>query len=323
MIKTKLFPKNGTLKRQIKFILNYGILAPSGHNSQPWIFVLNHNSVEIKPDFKYSRPSSDPSNRELYISLGSVATNISIAADYFGLIYDKKYLVDPKTKQQSILFTFKNGKKISANQELFEAIVNRATNRFDFQNKNIDKNIIKNVTKSNFPDVKFTLISSQKDKLKLSKLVYKSDLLWFHKNDLVNELISWLRTDISAKKDGLPDNTFVKFKTDEQIIKKAHREANLVLSSPLSIIVSSSTESILNWIHTGEAFESLVLKLTSLGLVNGYFNNPVQLITILKKINQEFKLKGSAQLIIRVGYPTVTPPQSKRRPLVTFLQDVS
>lgn len=320
MIKTKLYPKNGSLKRQIKFLLNYGILAPSGHNSQPWSLILTDNSVQVLPNFKYSRPVSDPSNRELYISLGAVATNISVAADYFGLIYDKSYTVDPKTKQQSILFTFKNGKKISQNQVLFDAIQNRVTNRYTYQSKPVDKNIIKSLVKSDYKNVKFTPVYIHADKEKLSKLVYESDLLWFHKNDFVDELISWLRADISAKKDGLPDDTYINFKTDQEIITKARQEADLAQNSPLNIIISSSTETIKNWIDVGQAFEMLALKLTSYGLVNGYFNNPVQLITILKKLNQEFKLKGSTQLIIRVGYPTVNPVKSKRRPLATFLK---
>jgi len=323
MIKTKLFPKNGPLKRQIKFLLNYAILAPSGHNSQPWIFKLTGNSVTILPNFTYSRPQVDPSNRELYISLGAVSTNIAVTADNFGLIYGKKYQVDPKTKQQSITFIFRTGKTVPQNEVLFTAIPNRITNRFDYQPKPIDKDIIKSLIKSNFSDVKFTPISSPSDKQLLSKLVYESDLLWFHKTELVDELISWLRADITKHGDGLPHDTFVNFTTDERIIKKAKHEANLVINSPLSIIISSPRETILNWIHVGEALEYLLLKLSSLGLVNGYFNNPVQLITILKKLNLTFKLKGSAQLILRVGYPTAKVPRSPRRPLATFLQDMS
>jgi len=323
MIKPKLFPKNGALKRQIKFLLNYAILAPSGHNSQPWSFILGNNFVHVKPNFNYSRPAIDPSNRELYISLGAVATNISIAADYFGLIYTKKYQVDPRTLQQSILFTFKNGHQISQNQDLFLAIQNRTTNRFEFKNKNIDRKIIKDLVKSDFPDVKFTPISNTSDKKTLSKLVYESNLLWFHKNELVDELITWLREDLSSTTDGLPHNTFINLKTDAEIIKKAQHEANLAISSPLSIIISSPRETIKNWIHVGEGYQLLALKLTHLGLAHGYFNKSVQLITILKKLNQKFKLKGSAQLILRLGYPSVIPPHTPRRPLASFIKNLS
>jgi hypothetical protein len=30
------FPSSGTLSDQLKFLLRYGVLAPSGPNTQPW-----------------------------------------------------------------------------------------------------------------------------------------------------------------------------------------------------------------------------------------------------------------------------------------------
>lgn len=153
----------------------------------------------------------------------------------------------------------------------------------------------------------------------LSKLVYESNLLWFHKNDFVNELITWLRTDLSIQKDGLPPNSQVAYKTNHDILKKAQRESQLALDSPLSIIISSTAETIKNWFDVGRAFQLLVLKLTHHGLAHGYFNSPVQLAVILQKLNTSFRLKGSAQLIIRIGYPTQVATKSFRRPLATFI----
>ena len=43
--------------------------APSGHNSQPWLFKLNPDSIEVHPDLKRSLPAVDPEHRELYVSL--------------------------------------------------------------------------------------------------------------------------------------------------------------------------------------------------------------------------------------------------------------
>ena len=39
-IKPERFPKKGTWKNKLKFLVRYGILAPSGHNSQPWKFMI-------------------------------------------------------------------------------------------------------------------------------------------------------------------------------------------------------------------------------------------------------------------------------------------
>src|SRR5215510_8529110 len=41
------FPKEGTKTEQLKFLLNYAILAPSSHNTQPWLFrIVDDNIIE-------------------------------------------------------------------------------------------------------------------------------------------------------------------------------------------------------------------------------------------------------------------------------------
>lgn len=39
------FPSSGTIEEQIRFLLNYGVLAPSIHNTQPWIFEIKNNEL--------------------------------------------------------------------------------------------------------------------------------------------------------------------------------------------------------------------------------------------------------------------------------------
>jgi len=48
------FPKNGEMDKKLKFLIRYAILAPSGHNSQPWRFLINNSSIELKnKELKY------------------------------------------------------------------------------------------------------------------------------------------------------------------------------------------------------------------------------------------------------------------------------
>ena len=54
--------------------------APSGHNSQPWLFKLNPDSIEVHPDLRRSLPAVDPEHRELYVSLGCAVENLCLAA---------------------------------------------------------------------------------------------------------------------------------------------------------------------------------------------------------------------------------------------------
>ena len=69
---------------KLKFLLNFAVLAPSSHNSQPWRFEVGDNFIIIKPELKRALPVSDNNHRQLFISLGCALENILVAADYYG-----------------------------------------------------------------------------------------------------------------------------------------------------------------------------------------------------------------------------------------------
>lgn len=54
------FPAAGGPMRQLKFLLDYAVLAPSGHNSQPWLFRIGDGWVEVHADRTRRLPVVDP-----------------------------------------------------------------------------------------------------------------------------------------------------------------------------------------------------------------------------------------------------------------------
>lgn len=49
-VSDRAFPATGSIDEQLRFLLNYAILAPSKHNTQPWLFHVDHNRVELSAD---------------------------------------------------------------------------------------------------------------------------------------------------------------------------------------------------------------------------------------------------------------------------------
>src|SRR5512137_1296781 len=93
-VKEADFPSAGTISDQLKFLLNYAVLAPSGPNTQPWKFKIKENEISLIADFGRSLPVVDPTDRTLYISHGCLLTNLFIAAERFGFVYDVTCLPD-------------------------------------------------------------------------------------------------------------------------------------------------------------------------------------------------------------------------------------
>ena len=44
------FPAAGSEADRLRFVRRYAVLAPSSHNSQPWLFYVEWNAVEIYAD---------------------------------------------------------------------------------------------------------------------------------------------------------------------------------------------------------------------------------------------------------------------------------
>jgi nitroreductase len=59
-------------KRVLRLALEYAVLAPSSHNTQPWLFRLNDNTVELYADAERILKTVDPHGREAVSLLPSV-----------------------------------------------------------------------------------------------------------------------------------------------------------------------------------------------------------------------------------------------------------
>ena len=78
-------------------MMEQAVKAPSGHNTQPWLFRVQKDRIQILPDMSKSLPAVDPDNRELFISLGCATENlckrICSATGFFRIGGDHRALV--------------------------------------------------------------------------------------------------------------------------------------------------------------------------------------------------------------------------------------
>lgn len=109
-------------------ILESGIQAPSGENSQPWFFKIMEQSVSV-----FNDPTKDTSlynyqQKSNLVTHGCLLENISIAADTLG--YSARIQLFPDQDDRNLIATIIFDKKAEhGDNELFEAIKQRATNR--------------------------------------------------------------------------------------------------------------------------------------------------------------------------------------------------
>ncbi len=64
------YPRTGSPADKLRFMLRYAVLAPSNHNTQPWLFRVRGSSVELYADRARALRVTDPDDRQLLISCG-------------------------------------------------------------------------------------------------------------------------------------------------------------------------------------------------------------------------------------------------------------
>lgn len=79
------FPDQGSAREKLAFLVGYAVLAPSGHNTQPWHFVLSDDHIDIVADMSRALKTVDPLDRELTISCAAAAETLLAAAKAFAL----------------------------------------------------------------------------------------------------------------------------------------------------------------------------------------------------------------------------------------------
>jgi nitroreductase len=135
------FPADGKTSEQLEFLLNYAFLDPSIHNTQPWVFKIIDDAIELYLDKASVLATADPNYRESIVGCGAALFNLRIAIRYFG--YRDIVEVFPEPYSPNLLARISFGSKRIVQLEetfLFRAISKRSTNRF-YANRNLPTHI--------------------------------------------------------------------------------------------------------------------------------------------------------------------------------------
>lgn len=83
-VRTEDFSGSDPIQTQMRYLLNYAVLAPSTLNSQPWLFRVSGSSIFLYVDRTRALAAVDPIGRGLIMSCGAAQYNLTRALMAFG-----------------------------------------------------------------------------------------------------------------------------------------------------------------------------------------------------------------------------------------------
>jgi len=308
-------------------LVRYATLAASGHNTQPWKFAIKENAIEIHPDYARHLPAVDPSDRELWISLGCALENLTVAARAAGYVPEVTY---PDASDFIHIRLTTNTPQVGV---MFDAIPLRQNTRSEFDGQRIPSADFDQMQALPLePGVVLHFVAGSAEMEKVLEYVNQGNLSQYADRAFVDELMHWLRfnqKEALASFDGLYSRCTGNPQVPRWIGKmfvggtkpqqQADADAKKLRSSAGAVIVASESEGKTDWVRTGQVYERLALKLTSLNIKSAFLNQPIEVAHVRGQFQSALGLGAALpQLLVRFGYAEPMP-RSLRRPVEQVL----
>jgi hypothetical protein len=269
--------RNKTLKPDEKEILFLASLAPSGHNTQPWLvrYLAPYHWI-IGNDKSKWLPAVDPNQRETILSIGAFIQNLEYAASSFGYGCDWKLLAT--TNQDELVMEVKLSKKASTNNFDITKITSRRTVRSNFLSDLLKQEDIKYLVNSESEFIHYLPNTSKESKF-IDEQTIAANRLQSYRDPAQQELANWIRfsskdadkyrdglTTASMEIEGIPGWVVRNFYSQDNVMKKDFRELGIekvkqqVSESAGWILITSKGDSVETLLETGRRMQRLVLK---------------------------------------------------------------
>lgn len=310
-------------------LLKWAVLAPSSHNTQPWQFSVDGNSIVVSPDLKRRLEVSDSSNRQLYISLGAAVANLKVAAHYFG--WETTEIIEEHEGMISKRIELQVGyNRTPEDETLFKAITERVSNRRSHQSRAIPQEMHEAVNR--FTDDLNLQVEIVEDKERLAKvgeLTGEGEQEAFSGINFRAELEKWIRPSTTENYDGMPISSLVSpsgimpnFFIEKgfwAVVKSgigsgeaAKITRKLISQQTTAVGVISTPDNPQSWMKAGELFEKIALEATNLGLSTSVLAVLIETGEFHKDLQEVVGLKERPQMMFRLGYPSAEAPLSPR-----------
>lgn len=310
----RLAPSAG-VEEKLRFALQYAVLAPSSHNTQPWRFIVDRDAVTLCADRLRALPVVDPFDRELIISCGAALFNLRVALQHFGLAY--AITVFPSHADPDVLAHVRivpGGHRDASLEALFPAIVRRMTTRAAFADEPVPPAAQRRLIEAGAAEgADVACIDAPAERERIAELIADADRVQFADARFRRELASWVhprRSDdgMPAYAAGVPALLDVAAPLLTSVIRTfdvgggmAAAHHRLVEGSPLLVALSTGADNAEAWLATGQALERLLLTAVHEGYTASYLNQPIETPELRERLRAALGTTSTPQLLLRIG----------------------
>lgn len=316
------------------FLIEQATKAPSGHNTQPWLFRIHENSIGIRPDYTKDLAIVDHDRREMFVSLGCATENLCIAATSRG------YVPTVHLSGQGII-TIQLSKAADSVKAtaLAEQINKRQTNRNIYDGTFIPDSTMKEllaVERTGQTSVHCWRKGSVEFE-KLHRYIGQGNEIQMSDSSFKKELKHWMRFNRKHEQktnDGLSYAVFgapnlpqwlSRFIMGACLTPRMQNKSDRkkIASSSHFVLFSTRQNTIEAWVDLGRTLERFLLSATKAGIAIAFTNQPCELETLSATMQKEIPALHAAipVVLLRIGYSAPMPYSSRKEINSVILKD--
>lgn len=319
----------------LRTVLELAALAPSVHNSQPWRFEWDGDSLTLFEDAARALPVLDPAGRERVLSCGSALLNVRIALSELGHEHTVDLLPDPAQPDLLATVTISGrGEPDDDLRALARAIPRRTTDRDPFDARSVPdeaRTALRLAAEQEGAWLRFISDdAADSDAVELQVLLSHADDSQRSDPRYLAELASWRR---EREAEGVPTralpsvpaelraSTWVPRDFDagspDSAAPAAPEGSPPPAEHPAVLVLGTRGDDRYDWLVAGLALGRVLLRATVDGLAAQPMTQIMEVPVLRARMRHALGVQGHPQMLLRVGYGHAGPT-SRRRAVEDF-----
>lgn len=271
--------------------VHYALLAPSAFNSQPWLFRVLEDAIEVRADRSRALAVIDPFDRELSIACGAALFNLRVALLRYGWSVGVDVMPvpsDPDLLARVVLLGH-DGEPEDDTRELFDTIPRRGTHRGSFEDRRIPPEVLSDLQRRARAHGAWLHVLDGPKRDAAADLIARADLLQSQDPHFRREQAVW---------------------TSRGGVDAATRSRALL--APTLVLLTTRHEETAAWIDAGQALEHVLLRAAACDVQASFHNQPLEVARLRPSLARLTGHGGFAQVLLGLGHAPATHPGPRR-----------